>query len=116
VVSKLILSLTLLCISTSVFATKTCTGEVSGVSVSASGMVVATIKSSEINLSDIGFCNLEKQDGGYSPESCKGVLSLLTAGQAMKSTATIWVGDDSFTCFSSWKDLSNHSFYHIKLN
>jgi hypothetical protein len=99
------------------FSSTTCSGIISGVTVNSSGQVYATMKSTTgVNLEDVSFCNLNTTSGDYSGDSCKGLLSLLTTGQAIKSNASLWVKQDNYSCTGSWIKLSAYQFYHFKLN
>ena len=99
-------------------ANPTCAGKISGVSISTSGGVYASIKSgTTTNLLDVQFCELNSTEGDYSGESCKGILSLLMAGEAMDKTAILWFKAESFaSCSQSWKSLKDFGLYYFKVN
>jgi hypothetical protein len=96
----------------------TCVGKISGVSVSESGGVYASIKNgNSVNLTDVQFCNLNDTSSSYSGTACKGLLSLLMSGAAMDNTATLWFREAKFTsCTANWSNIKDFGFYHFKLN
>ena len=115
---KILVSFMFMLVTMNAYSNPTCAGKISGVSISGSGAVYASIKSgSAVNLTDVVFCRLDTTEGEYSSESCKGVLSLLMAGSAMDKTATMWFRSESFDgCTLNWATLKNSGFYHFKLN
>lgn len=108
---------TLILISVAATSSTTCTGSVTGVSISGSGGVYATITNTSkgVNLKDVVFCSIKSKDSysEYSPESCMGVFSLLIAAQAAGKSISFWVREDNYICSGSWKDLAGH--YHFKM-
>jgi len=95
----------------------TCSGKISGVSLSGSGGVYATIKGSSTNLVDVLFCQIGSTTGSFSGQSCNALLSMLMAGEATGSSATLWFNTGYFeSCNLSWTSLKDDSFYHIKIN
>ncbi len=102
------------------YAAETCTGDISHISISQAGSLIASIRNSSdssVRLTDVVFCNLGSSSGNFAGESCKGMMSLLLAGDAMDKTATLYFNDAPFnSCTESWKNLSDIGFYHFKLN
>jgi hypothetical protein len=108
---------TLFLISLAATSSTTCTGNVSGVSMTGSGGVIATITDTSmgVNLKDVVFCSINSKDSysEFSPESCKSVFSLLIAAQMAGKSISFWVREDNYICSGSWKDLAGH--YHFKM-
>lgn len=116
--NKLSSIILLLSVSLSAVANPTCHGKVSGVSISASGSVYASVSNGgSTKFTDVVFCNLNKTVGNYNGESCKGLLSLLLSGSAMQKNATLWFHSASFNhCSQSWMELDKIGFYHIRID
>jgi len=105
-------------LSSFVYGNPSCSGSVSGVSISSVGKVLASVNSgTAIKLNDVVFCNINATEGDYSGEGCKGVLSLLLSASATQKSATLWFREASFTsCEQSWTDLKDSGLYHIRIN
>jgi hypothetical protein len=116
---KICIVFSLMCGSLSVYAgNPSCTGIVSGVGMSATGSVYASVKGgTATKFTDVVFCSLHEAEGGYSGEACKGVLSLLLSASAMKKSATLWFREASFDkCTNSWMALDSIGLYHLRIN
>jgi hypothetical protein len=116
--NKLCSMILLLSVSVSAVANPTCQGKVSGISISASGDVYASVSNGgSTKFMDVVFCNLNKTVGNYHGESCKGLLSLLLSGSAMQKNATLWFQSASFNhCTQSWMVLDKIGFYHLRID
>lgn len=107
--------------SSSAYANNTCTGKVTGVSVSQSGNVLATIRNTSLstNLADVVMCNVNPStdNTAFSGEACKGLMSLLLSASAMQKNTILWFQAASFTsCTQSWMNLRNMGFYHFRID
>ena len=115
---KACLSIITILFSTFAVANPTCSGTVSGVSMSGGGSVYATVRNGGgTNLTDVVFCNINSTSGNFSGEACKGVLSLLISSAAMQKNVTLWFKDAQFDdCTQSWKNLNGIGLYHLRVN
>lgn len=104
-------------ISSLAYANPTCSGRISGVSISNSGAILATVRNGAgTNLADVIFCSLSSSSSNFGAEACKGVLSLLLSASAMQKNTTLWFQSASFTsCTQSWMDLQSIGFYHFRV-
>ncbi len=115
---RLTILISLLFVSGLAFANPTCSGKVSGISLSNSGGVYATIKDgNSVNLADVVFCGITATAGVFAGETCKALYSMLLTAEAMDKTVTLWFQAANFeSCSQSWKGLAPFGFYHIRMN
>jgi hypothetical protein len=81
-------------------ATYSCTGPVTGVTVSPQGYVTAE---SLAGISWGYYCHLSNVYYGVSPEACRGILALLLSAEAQGKSVEIWF-EDNLSCSTrpSW--------------
>ncbi len=86
------------------FATYSCSGPVSGVTVGPTGVVSAASAGGQ---QWTYFCRLGVTENGVSPEACKGVLTVLLTAQTTGKNVQLWF-DDGLTCSThpTWAWLS----------
>ena len=96
-----------LLLSTSAYAGFSCTGQVTGVTMTPSGMVVIE-KFKDWNWQYL--CRVNTTYNGVDAESCKAILSLLMTAQTSKKDVSFWFNAGDCTSYSSqpnWTALSN---------
>jgi len=117
-IKKIFTSILIVMFGCPVFASKSCTGMLSDVSISASGNLYVSIKNSsnQVNIDNVAFCNVNQTQGKYNAEACKVVYGLMLSGVAQKKTGTAWFKDDDFSCAQSWGSVYENGFYHFRIN
>ncbi|MCW8879704.1 MAG: hypothetical protein OQK51_21810 [Kangiellaceae bacterium] len=89
---KKILILLLTCMSLSAHASYTCTGQVTGVSISPSNGKVLVEKIGDLIW--VELCSVQSSHNNVEPETCKNIYSLLISAQLSKKEVMLWFNDE----------------------
>ncbi len=105
-ITQLLFFITILFFSSNAFATYTCTGKVSGVTINPSqGRVLVE---SVGGLVWVELCSVEKIFNNINPETCKQIYSLLLTAQTAKKEVMFWFNDEN-----SGMNCSNHPSWQL---